>query len=190
MKLLLASNSPRRKELLTQLGYEFQVVKTDTDESYPPDLLPHQIAEYISRKKAETVQLNPGQILLTADTIVALKENILLKPESEAEAFETIKNLSEKTHQVYTAFTIKTTDYQISKTSKSDVEFSEISDSEIDYYIKNFKPFDKAGSYGIQEWIGMAKIKNITGSFYAVMGLPADLVYEELRNLGCFPKNF
>lgn len=190
MKLLLASNSPRRKELLTQLGYEFEVVKIDVDESYPADLKPEHIAEYISEKKAKALNLNIGEILITSDTIVALKENILLKPESQAEAFEMIKNLSEKTHQVYTAFTIKTTDYQISKTSRTDVEFGEITAEEIRFYIDNFKPFDKAGSYGIQEWIGMAKIKNISGSFYAVMGLPADLVYEELRKLGYFPKNF
>ncbi|PZP39215.1 MAG: septum formation inhibitor Maf, partial [Pseudopedobacter saltans] len=100
------------------------------------------------------------------------------------------KNLSGKTHQVYTAFTLKTIDYQISKTSQTDVEFALTSDREIHYYIKNYKPFDKAGSYGIQEWLGMARIKKITGSFYAVMGLPADLVYEELVKLGCFPKNF
>ena len=190
MKLLLASNSPRRKELLTQLGYEFEVIKIDTDESYPSALLPHQIAEYVSRKKAEALEVKSGQILLTSDTIVVIQDKILLKPESETEAFEMIKNLSGQTHQVYTAFTLKTIDYQISKTSQTDVEFALTSDREIHYYIKNYKPFDKAGSYGIQEWLGMARIKKITGSFYAVMGLPADLVYEELVKLGCFPKNF
>ncbi|WP_374442013.1 nucleoside triphosphate pyrophosphatase [Epilithonimonas sp.] len=190
MKLLLASNSPRRKELLTQLGYTFDVVKADTDESFPANLTPDQIAEYISKKKAEAAEVRSGQILLTADTIVTSENKILLKPDSEQEAFAMIKSLSGKTHQVYTAFTLKTIDYQISKTSRTDVEFSEIGDNDIDYYIKNFKPFDKAGSYGIQEWLGMARIKKITGSFYAVMGLPIDMVYEELIKLGCFPKNF
>ncbi len=190
MNLLLASNSPRRKELLTQLGYQFDIVKIDVDESYPSDLKPDEIAEYVSAKKAKAFDVNENELLLTSDTIVALDQKILLKPKDENEAFEMIKSLSGKVHQVYTAFTIKTVDSEISKTSKTDVEFSEISDEEINFYIKNYKPFDKAGSYGIQEWLGMAKIKNISGSFYSVMGLPVDLVYEELKKLGCFPKNF
>ena len=190
MNLLLASNSPRRKELLTQLGYQFDIVMIVVDESYPSDLKPHEIAEYVSAKKAKAFDVNENEILLTSDTIVALDQKILLKPKDENEAFEMIKSLSGKVHQVYTAFTLKTVDSEISKTSKTDVEFSEISDEEIKFYIKTYKPFDKAGSYGIQEWIGMAKIKNISGSFYSVMGLPVDMVYEELRKLGCFPKNF
>lgn len=190
MNLLLASNSPRRKELLIQLGYQFEIVKIDVDESYPEDLKPNQIAEYVSEKKAKALDVKNDEVLLTSDTIVALDQKILLKPKDENEAFEMIKSLSGKVHQVYTAFTLKTVDSEISKTSKTDVEFSEISDEEIKFYIKTYKPFDKAGSYGIQEWLGMTKIKNISGSFYSVMGLPVDLVYEELRKLGCFPKNF
>lgn len=190
MNLLLASNSPRRKELLTQLGYQFDIVKIDVDESYPEDLKPNQIAEYVSAKKAKALDVKNDEVLLTSDTIVALDQKILLKPKDENEAFEMIKSLSGKVHQVYTAFTLKTVDSEISKTSKTDVEFSEISDEEIKFYIKTYKPFDKAGSYGIQEWLGMTKIKNIFGSFYSVMGLPVDLVYEELKKLGCFPKNF
>lgn len=190
MNLLLASNSPRRKELLTQLGYQFDIVMIDVDESYPSDLKPDEIAEYVSAKKAKAFDVNENEILLTSDTIVALDQKILLKPKEENEAFEMIKSLSGKVHQVYTAFTLKTVDSEISKTSKTDVEFSEISDEEIKFYIKTYKPFDKAGSYGIQEWLGMTKIKNIFGSFYSVMGLPVDLVYEELKKLGCFPKNF
>ena len=190
MNLLLASNSPRRKELLTQLGYQFEVVKIDVDESYPSDLKPDEIAEYVSAKKAKAFDVNENEILLTSDTIVALDQKILLKPIDENEAFEMIKSLSGKVHQVYTAFTLKTVDSEIRKICKTDVEFSEISDEEIKFYIKTYKPFDKAGSYGIQEWLGMTKIKNISGSFYSVMGLPVDLVYEELKKLGCFPKNF
>lgn len=190
MKLLLASNSPRRKELLSQLGYDFEVVKIDVDESYPEDLKPNQISEYVSAKKAAALEVRPGEVLLTSDTIVALDQQILLKPKSEHEAFAMLKKLSAKTHQVYTAFTVKTNASQLSRTSKTDVEFSEINDDEINFYINNYKPFDKAGSYGIQEWLGMAKIKKITGSFYSVMGLPVDLVYEELKKLGCFPANF
>lgn len=190
MKLLLASNSPRRKELLSQLGYEFDIVKIDVDESYPSDLKPNEIAEYVSAKKAKAFDVNQDEILLTSDTIVALEQKILLKPTDETEAFEMLRNLSGKKHQVYTAFTIKTKNAEISKTSRTDVEFGEISDDEINFYIQNYRPFDKAGSYGIQEWLGMAKIKNISGSFYAVMGFPVDLVYEELRKINCFPSNF
>lgn len=190
MNLLLASNSPRRKELLTQLGYQFDVVKIDVDESYPRELNPNQIAEYVSVKKAIAFDVNENDILLTSDTIVALDQKILLKPRNESEAFEMLKSLSGKIHQVYTAFTIKTKDSQITKTSKTDVEFSEFSDAEIQFYISEFRPFDKAGSYGIQEWLGMAKVKSITGSFYAVMGFPVDLVYEELVKLNCFPTKF
>lgn len=190
MKLLLASNSPRRKELLSQLGYDFEVVKIDVDESYPEDLKPNQISEYVSAKKAAALEVRPGEVLLTSDTIVALDQHIFLKPKSEQEAFAMLKKLSAKTHQVYTAFTVKTNASQLSRTSKTDVEFSEINDDEINFYINNYKPFDKAGSYGIQEWLGMAKVKKITGSFYSVMGLPVDLVYEELKKLGCFPANF
>lgn len=190
MKLLLASNSPRRKELLSQLGYDFEVVKIDVDESYPEDLKPNQISEYVSAKKAAAMDVRPGEVLLTSDTIVALDQQIFLKPKSEHEAFAMLKKLSAKTHQVYTAFTVKTNASQLSRTSKTDVEFSEINDDEINFYINKYKPLDKAGSYGIQEWLGMAKIKNISGSFYSVMGLPVDLVYEELKKLGCFPANF
>jgi len=190
MNLLLASNSPRRKELLTQLGYKFDVVKIDVDESYPSELNPNQIAEYVSAKKAIAFDVDENDILLTSDTIVALDQKILLKPRNESEAFEMLKSLSGKIHQVYTAFTIKTKDSQITKTSKTDVEFSEFSDAEIEFYIREFRPFDKAGSYGIQEWLGMVKVKSITGSFYAVMGFPVDLVYEELVKLNCFPTKF
>lgn len=190
LKLLLASNSPRRKELLSQLGYDFEIVKIDVDESYPSDLGSDKIAAFVSEKKAQALDLKENEILLTSDTIVALNNKILLKPKDDAEAYDMIKNLSGKTHQVYTAFTIKTIDYQHTRTSKTEVEFSEMYNNEIEFYINNFKPFDKAGSYGIQEWLGMAKVKNINGSFYAVMGLPVDLVYEELKKLNYLPNKF
>ena len=183
MNLLLASNSPRRKELLTQLGYQFDIVMIDVDESYPSDLHPNQIAEYVSNKKAKAFNVNADEILLTSDTIVALDQKILLKPTDETEAFEMLKILSGQKHQVYTAFTIKTKNSEISKTSQTDVEFGEISDDEINFYIQNYKPFDKAGSYGIQEWLGMAKIKKIEGSFYTIMGLPTHLIYSILKDL-------
>ena len=190
MKLLLASQSPRRKELLSQLGYQFETVSIDVDESYPSNLLPENIAGYVSEKKAAAIDVAVDEILITSDTIVALDDKILLKPKNEGEAFKMLKHLSDKKHQVYTAFTIKTSHSQITKTSRTDVEFNKIDDEEIKFYISQFKPFDKAGSYGIQEWLGMAKIKNINGSFYSVMGFPADLVYEELKKLDFLPQNF
>ncbi len=190
MKLLLASQSPRRKELLRQFGYAFETLSIDVDECYPPELLPEAIAEYVSNKKAAAYDIGSDEILLTSDTIVALNQKILLKPKDSEEAFAMLKNLSGKTHQVYTAFTIKTIEFQTSKTSKTEVTFAKMTDDEINYYITHYKPFDKAGSYGIQEWLGMAKIKNISGSFYSVMGFPVDLVYEALKKLGCFPENF
>jgi len=190
MKLLLASQSPRRRELLSKLGYQFETVTIDVDESYPDALSTENIAEYISDKKAAAFQVSAGEILLTSDTIVALDHKILLKPKDEAETFAMLESLSGRKHQVFTAFTIKTKDTIISKTCKTDVEFSEITDSEIRFYIDNYRPFDKAGSYGIQEWLGMAKVKSITGSFYAVMGFPVDLVYEELKKMGCLPNNY
>lgn len=187
MKLLLASSSPRRKELLSQLGYQFETIKIDIDESYPKDLETQYIAEYISAKKAKAQFIGVDEILLTADTIVAMGQEILLKPKSREEAFVMLQNLSGKTHQVYTGFTIKTNSSEVSKTSKTDVELDKMSEDEINFYIDHYQPFDKAGSYGIQEWLGMAKIKNINGSFYSVMGLPTDLVYKELKEMGCFP---
>lgn len=187
MKLLLASSSPRRKELLSQLGYQFETIKIDIDESYPKDLETQYIAEYISAKKANAQVIGEDEILLTADTIVAMGQEILLKPKSREEAFVMLKNLSGKTHQVYSAFTIKTNNSEVSKTSKTDVELDKMSENEINFYIDHYQPFDKAGSYGVQEWLGMAKIKNINGSFYSVMGLPTDLVYKELKEMGCFP---
>lgn len=190
MKILLASQSPRRRELLSQLGYQFETVTIDVDESYPAAISTDNIAAYVSDKKAAAFQVSVGEILLTSDTIVALDHKILLKPKDKAEAFAMLKSLSGRKHQVFTAFTIKTKDTTISKTSKTDVEFSEITDSEIRFYIDNYRPFDKAGSYGIQEWLGMAKVKSITGSFYAVMGFPVDLVYEELKKMGCLPNNY
>ncbi|RZJ38518.1 MAG: septum formation protein Maf [Chryseobacterium sp.] len=190
MKILLASQSPRRRELLSQLGYQFETVTIDVDESYPAAISTDNIAAYVSDKKAAAFHVGTGEILLTSDTIVALDHKILLKPKDKAEAFAMLKSLSGRKHQVFTAFTIKTKDTIISKTSKTDVEFSEITDSEIRFYIDNYTPFDKAGSYGIQEWLGMAKVKSITGSFYAVMGFPVDLVYEELKKMGCLPNNY
>ncbi|AZB31387.1 MULTISPECIES: Maf family nucleotide pyrophosphatase [Chryseobacterium] len=184
MKILLASQSPRRKELLSSLGFDFEVVKIDCEEILPDHIKIGEAAAYLSELKANAFRiLQKDEVLLTADTVVAHENQVLGKPKDEMEAREMLQSLSGKIHQVYTGITIKTLDKIITETDVADVEFDEITSEEIDFYIKNYKPFDKAGSYGIQEWLGMAKIKNINGSFYTIMGLPTHLVYKILKEL-------
>ena len=184
MKILLASNSPRRRELLNELGFDFEVVSVDCDEVYPAHLEIKNIAGYLSELKSNAFRLlNDGEILITADTIVALSGEVLGKPKDDVQAKEMLQKLSGKTHQVYTGITLKTLTKTITKTDVAHVEFDEINDEELDFYIKKYKPFDKAGSYGIQEWLGMAKIKNMQGSFYTIMGLPTHLVYSLIKDL-------
>ncbi len=184
MKILLASQSPRRKELLSNLGFDFEVVKIDCEEILPENIKIEDAAAYLSELKANAFgNLQNDEILLTADTVVANENQFLGKPKNEIEAKEMLKSLSGKIHQVYTGITIKTLDKIITETDVADVEFDEISDEEIDFYIKNYQPFDKAGGYGIQEWLGMSKIKKINGSFYTIMGLPTHLVYKILKEL-------
>ncbi len=184
MKLLLASQSPRRKELLSSLGFTFEVVKIDCEEIVPEHIKVGESAAYLSELKADAFRkLEEDEVLLTADTVVAIDNQFLGKPQDEANAKNMLKLLSGKTHQVYTGITIKTLDKTITETDVADVEFDEITDDEIEFYIKNYKPFDKAGSYGIQEWLGMAKIKNMKGSFYTIMGLPTHLVYKILKEI-------
>ena len=185
MKILLGSNSPRRKELLQSLGFDFEVVSIDCDEVFPENLSVENIAGYLSELKADAYRnLEKNEILLTSDTIVTFEGKVLGKPKNREKAVEMLQHLSGKTHQVYTAVSFKSSEKIITKTDVADVEFSEITDQEINFYIKNYHPFDKAGSYGIQEWLGMAKISKINGSFYTIMGLPTHLVYENLKDLG------
>ncbi len=184
MKLLLASQSPRRKELLASLGFEFEVVKIDCEEIVPEHIKVGESAAYLSELKADAFRnLEEGEILLTADTVVAIDNQFLGKPKDEEDARNMLRLLSGKTHQVYTGITIKTLYRIITETDVADVEFDMISDEEINFYIQNYKPFDKAGSYGIQEWLGMAKIKKMNGSFYTIMGLPTHLVYKILKEI-------
>lgn len=184
MKILLASQSPRRKELLSSLGFDFEVVKIDCEEILHENIKIEDAAAYLSELKANAFgNLQNHDVLLTADTVVANENQFLGKPKNEIEAKEMLKSLSGKIHQVYTGITIKTLDKIITETDVADVEFDEISDEEIDFYIKNYQPFDKAGGYGIQEWLGMSKIKKINGSFYTIMGLPTHLVYKILKEL-------
>ncbi|KMQ66625.1 septum formation inhibitor Maf [Chryseobacterium angstadtii] len=184
MKLLLASQSPRRKELLSSLGFDFEVVKIDCEEILPEDIKIGESAAYLSELKASAFRnLTGDEVLLTADTVVAAEGQILGKPKDEKEAGQMLRMLSGKIHQVYTGITIKSVDKMLTETDVADVEFDEISDREIDYYVQNYKPFDKAGSYGIQEWLGMAKIRKMNGSFYTIMGLPTHLVYKILNEI-------
>lgn len=184
MKLLLASQSPRRKELLSSLGFDFEVVKIDCEEILPENIEIGESAAYLAELKANAFRnLVDDEVLLTSDTVVAIDHQILGKPKDEADAKRMLQKLSGTTHQVYTGITIKTLDKTITETDVADVELDDISDEEIEYYVQNYKPFDKAGSYGIQEWLGMAKIKKLSGSFYTIMGLPTHLVYKILKEI-------
>jgi septum formation protein len=183
MKLLLASQSPRRKELLSSLGFEFEVVSIDCEEILPESIKIEEAAAYLSDLKSSAFRsLQADEVLLTADTVVAIGNQILGKPKDEADAFRMLQSLSGTTHQVYTGITIKTADQSITETDVAEVTLNELTDEEIRFYIQHYNPFDKAGSYGIQEWLGMAKITSLTGSFYTIMGLPTHLVYKILKD--------
>lgn len=182
--VILASNSPRRRELLADLGIDFQV-KTlkGVDESYPHDLPVLEIAEYISRKKAHAYksQMSADQLIITADTVVILGDEVLGKPADDADARRMLRELSGKTHKVVTGVTIATTCNIKSFSAVTDVEFAPLSDEDINYYLDHYRPLDKAGAYGIQEWIGCMGVRHISGSFYNVMGLPLHRLYSELN---------
>ena len=185
-QIILASNSPRRKELMSGLGVDY-VVRTlpDVDESYPADLAGAAIPEYISRKKADAYRsiMQPGELLITADTIVWLDGKVLGKPEGREGAVEMLRSLSGKSHQVFTGVCLTTTEWQKSFTAASDVEFDVLSEEEIRYYVDKYQPMDKAGAYGVQEWIGYIGVKSTSGSFYNIMGLPIQKLYGELKKL-------
>ena len=198
MKIILASNSPRRKELLAGLGIPYDVfVLQGIDESYPDSLPVPEVAEYIACKKAEAYKNGNGNdnitlpnwegmgegVLLTADTIVVCDGEILGKPHDAADACAMLRKLSGKTHQVYTGYCLQTADKTVSGTVCSDVTFKELSDEEITCYVEKCKPLDKAGAYGIQEWIGYIGITGIRGSYYNVMGLPVQRIYEEIKRI-------
>ena len=194
MHIILASNSPRRKELLAGLGIPYDVfVLQGIDESYPDTLPANEVAEYIARKKAKAYRNENAKlsiincqlsIILTADTIVVCDGEILGKPRDAADACAMLRKLSGKTHQVYTGYCLQTADKTVSGTVCSDVTFKELSDEEITYYVEKYNPLDKAGAYGIQEWIGYIGITGIRGSYYNVMGLPVQRIYEEIKKLG------
>lgn len=185
-KIILASASPRRRELLAGLDVDF-VVRTlpDVDESFPADLQGGEIPLYISKKKADVYRpfMADDELVITADTIVWLDGKALGKPVNENDAFAMIRNMSGKTHSVFTGVTITTKNVQHSFVAQSDVTFAELSDDEIEYYITKYRPMDKAGAYGAQEWIGYIGMSNIVGSYFNVMGLPVQRLYSELKQI-------
>ncbi|MGM9775076.1 MAG: Maf family nucleotide pyrophosphatase [Candidatus Egerieousia sp.] len=182
-RIILASGSPRRRELLGELGVDFILGRVkDYDETYPENLSAFDVPQYIAEQKALHFdgELQEGDILITSDTIVILDGQKLGKPASHKEAFDMVKSLCGKTHSVVTAVCIKDLQHSISFSDRTDVTFSNLSDDEIEWYIENFKPYDKAGAYAIQEWIGLAGIESIRGSVYTVIGLPVQKLYKEL----------
>lgn len=185
-RLILASNSPRRKELLAGLGLEFEVrVMNGIDESYPDDLVGEDIPKYISMQKAKAYipTLAPDEVLITSDTIVYVDGKVLGKPRDAADAHDMLRLLSGRTHEVITGVTIVESGREPRCFATTTlVTFKQLTDDEINYYITNYRPFDKAGAYGIQEWIGYIGVTSIEGSYFNVMGLPVQRVYESLIN--------
>lgn len=183
-KILLASKSPRRREILNLLKLQFSVVTLEgIDERYPMNLEPENVSEYISKKKADAFMkmIRANEMIITADTVVICDRKILGKPKNEKEAMEMLRVLSGKTHKVTTGVTVATIDKRISFSSETLVTFAELTDEEIRYYVDTFHPFDKAGAYGIQEWIGAVAVSEINGSFYNVMGLPVHRLHQVLK---------
>ena len=184
-RLILASGSPRRQQFFKDLDLDFEIRLKEIEEIYPPELKAHEITNYLAELKASAFEgeLQPNEILITSDTIVWHKNKALGKPKDEQEAFEILRSLSNATHEVITSVCFKTNEksdvlYEITK-----VTFNDLSDEVIMYYLENFKPYDKAGAYGIQEWIGLVGVSKIEGSYANVMGMPTDKVYEYLSKL-------
>ena len=182
-KLILASNSPRRKELLAGLGVPFEVrVLQDIDEHYPESLPVNEVARYIAKEKADAYRriVAPDELIITADTVVIVGDEILGKPVDEADAVRMLKLLSGRTHQVTTGVCLLTAEKERCFNVTTDVTFKTLTDEEIHYYVNRYRPFDKAGAYGIQEWIGYIGVTGLHGSYYNVMGLPVQRIYQEL----------
>ena len=183
--LILASGSPRRQQFFKDLDLDFEIRLKEVEEVYPPELKAQEITNYLAALKANAFEgeLKPNEILITSDTIVWHNDEALGKPKDEQDAYEILKSLSNATHQVITSVCFKTKEkvevlHEITK-----VTFNELSEESIWYYLENYKPYDKAGAYGIQEWIGFIGVSKIEGSYANVMGMPTDKVYEYLNNL-------
>ncbi len=179
-KIYLASKSPRRQELLTLMGFKYELLLKDVDESYPDSLALDEVAGFISKAKADAFDAPQEGIIITSDTVVILGSELLGKPTDADDAFAMLKKLNNQMHKVVTGVTLKSKEKTFTFSQKTEVTFSDLSDEQIWYYINNFEPFDKAGSYGIQDWIGMIGVKSINGSYTNVMGLPTERLYQEL----------
>jgi septum formation protein len=184
-KIILASKSPRRKQLLEWAEVPFEVMVEETDEHFPPGLRPDEIAIYIARNKAIAIQqkAKQGEIILAADTIVVLNDNIIGKPVHREEAITILLALSGATHEVITGVVIRKDGAEVAFADTTEVQFYELTDEQIEFYVDKYKPYDKAGAYAIQEWIGVIGIKSVNGDFYNVMGLPVSRVVKELEKI-------
>lgn len=183
--LILASGSPRRQQFFKDLNLDFEIRLKDIEEIYPPELKAVEITDYLSELKASAFEgeLKPNEILVTSDTIVWHQNKALGKPKNAEEAFEMIKSMSGKTHEVFTSVCFKTSSASTLINDVTKVTFTDLSDEAILYYIENYKPYDKAGAYGIQEWFGFMAVAKVEGSYTNVMGLPTAKVYEYLSTL-------
>ncbi|MBP5983348.1 MAG: septum formation protein Maf [Fluviicola sp.] len=181
-KIILGSGSPRRKELLAALGYNFEVRTKDTDESYPTAMSCEEVPAFLAKQKAAALlsELNEDELLICADTVVILDNQILGKPANNDEASEMLNFLSGKTHKVITGVFIGDSKQEVIFSDTTEVTFNTLSENQINYYIENYQPFDKAGSYGIQEWIGFIGVASITGTYANVMGLPTHEIFAVL----------
>ena len=183
-KIVLASNSPRRRELLSGLNLEYTVrVLPDIDESYPDTLKGEEIPMYISREKAGAYRnsMAEDELIITADTVVCINEKVLGKPRTQEEAKEMLRELSGKTHQVITGVCLMTCGLQRTFSATTQVTFDVLTEDEIEFYVEKFRPLDKAGAYGVQEWIGFVGVSRLEGSYFNVMGLPVQRLYQELK---------
>ena len=181
--IVLASSSPRRQYLMKEAGFHFTTEKPDVDESFPKDLPVDQVARFLAEKKAEYFRLTmKDEIIVTADTVVILNDSIINKPEDRKEAINMLTALSGKTHIVMTGVCILSKEREESFDDTTEVTFQALTPTEIEFYVDNYKPYDKAGAYGAQDWIGMVAIEKIVGSYFNVMGLPIHKVYRHLTN--------
>ena len=183
--IILASKSPRRQELLKGIGIPFSIITKDVDESFSANISPYDVAPYLSVKKAKAFEENElpeNYMVITADTVVVVDDEILGKPKDAEEARQMLRLISGKRHSVITGGSIRTKDKIKTFSAMSKVLFDTLGEEEIDYYVNNFKPFDKAGAYGIQEWIGYIGVSSVEGSYFNVMGLPTQKLYKMLKN--------
>lgn len=180
---ILGSNSPRRSEILKEIGLDFKIIASNIDETIPKGIKNKNVPIYLAKEKANFLakELNENEILITADTIVLMNDEIITKPLNKKDAKNILQKISNNKHEVITGVCITSNKNQHSFSSKTEVFFNKISDYEIEYYLEKFKPYDKAGSYGIQEWLGLISIRKIIGSYTNVVGMPSSKLYQELN---------